>query len=46
MKKHSSHNKERLKNQYVESNIHYIMPNYNECTLKKLRAFIKNEYIE
>lgn len=46
MKKNSSHNKERLRNQYSESNIHYIMASYNESTLKKLRAFLRKEFVE
>ena len=46
MKKYSSHNKERLKHQYIQSNVHYIMPNYSESILRKLKAFFKGEYIE
>lgn len=45
-KKHTSHNKERMKNVFPESNIHYLMPNFSESILRKLRAFIRNEYIE
>ena len=46
MKKNASHNKERLKDQFINANIHYCMPSYNEEAKRKLRAFIKNEYIE
>lgn len=46
MKKNMSHNKERNKNLFLESNIHYIMPYFNEPILKKLKAFVRNEYIE
>lgn len=42
MKKNTSHNKERVKGIFAESNIHYIIPTFNETTLKKLKAFIKN----
>ena len=45
-KKLSSHNKERLRNQYSDSNIHYFMASFTEPTLKKLRAFLRKEFIE